>query len=165
MGDDAFARFLRTYYDRWALRHVDEPAMRTAASDAAGRDMAWFFEQWVHRTGVVDYALSDVRVRRDGDEWVTTARVTRKGDYRHPMPLGVLTADGWTLARADALPDEQTLAVRTAAEPSRCARSVPHDAGLARPSNADVSLARWNRATSRVALDWPFPTSAPPTAT
>ena len=157
IGDDAFSAFLRTYYDRWALRHVDEPALRAAAEAAAGRDLSWFFDQWVHRTGVVDYALSDVRVRRDDGGWVTTGRVRRTGDYRHPMPVGVLTAAGWTLARADALPDEQTVAVRTSAEPTAVRldplRTTP-DWHV--PSNADVALARWNRATSRVVFDYPL---------
>jgi hypothetical protein len=71
IGDEAFRRFLRTYYERWALRHVDEAAMRRAAEDAAGRPLDWFFDQWVHRTGVVDYALHDVRVREEEGGWVT----------------------------------------------------------------------------------------------
>jgi hypothetical protein len=33
------------------------------------------------------------------------------------MPVGVLTADGWTVVRGDALRDGQTVTVRTAAEP------------------------------------------------
>ena len=63
-ADDLFFEILRTYYDRWALRHVDEAALRRAAEDAAGAPLDWFFDQWLHRTGVVDYALRDVRVRR-----------------------------------------------------------------------------------------------------
>src|SRR5690606_31843400 len=56
MGDSAFSEFLRRYYERWAYRHVDELAMRVEATAAAGEDLSWFFDQWVHRTGVVDYS-------------------------------------------------------------------------------------------------------------
>jgi len=54
MGDSAFTRFLHTYYSRWALRHVDEDAMRSSAESASGRELGWFFDPWVHHTGLID---------------------------------------------------------------------------------------------------------------
>jgi aminopeptidase N len=117
MGDTAFGAFLRDYYARWALRHVDERAMRVAAERAHGRPLGWFFEQWVHRVGLVDYALRDVRWRRDGSGWSTRARLVKTGAYFHPMPVGVRTAAGWTVVRGEALSPEQVLTVRTPGEP------------------------------------------------
>jgi hypothetical protein len=117
LGDEAFARFLRDYHARWAFRHVDEAAMRASAERAHGRDLGWFFDQWVRRVGNVDYALRDVRTARDGRGWVTHATLVRAGDYRHPMPVGVLAGGAWTVARGDAARDRQTLVIRTAAEP------------------------------------------------
>jgi aminopeptidase N len=57
LGDSVFTAFLQDYYGRWAMKHVDELAMRRSAERAAGRDLGWFFDQWVHRTGLVDYEL------------------------------------------------------------------------------------------------------------
>ena len=157
IGDEAFRRFLRTYYERWALRHVDEAAMRAAAEAAAGRPLDWFFDQWVHRTGVVDYALDDVRVREEGGAWVTTGRVVRQGDYRHPMPLGVRVDTGWVLVRGDALADAQTITVRTASPPREVRldplRTTPD---WYTPNDHDVALLRLQPAAARVAVDWPL---------
>lgn len=125
IGDSAFSAFLQDYYARWALRHVDEVAMRASAERAAGRDLGWFFDQWVHRTGLIDYALVNTRTRRDGDAWVTRARVVRRGTYRHPMPVGVRTASGWTIARAEPTQDKQWVEVRTTEEPQEV-RLDPH---------------------------------------
>ncbi|HZF67667.1 MAG TPA: M1 family metallopeptidase [Gemmatirosa sp.] len=125
LGEEAFARFLRDYYARWAFRHVDEAAMRASAERAHGGDLAWFFDQWVHGTGNVDYALRDVRSTRDGRGWVTRATLVRAGDYRHPMPVGVLAGGAWTVVRGDARRDRQTLTIRTAAEPVET-RLDPH---------------------------------------
>ena len=36
MGDSAFHAFLHDYYNRWALKHVDERAMRASAERAYG---------------------------------------------------------------------------------------------------------------------------------
>ena len=49
VGDTAFTRFLRGYYARWGMKHVDEEAMRAEVERAwDGRDLSWFFAQWVH---------------------------------------------------------------------------------------------------------------------
>jgi hypothetical protein len=127
LGEAAFAAFLRDYYARWALRHVDEAAMRASAERACraaaappprgGCDLGWFFDQWVRGVGYVDYTLRDVRPARDGAAWLTTARLERVGAYRHPMPVGVRTAEGWTVVRADPRPDAQRVGVRTGARP------------------------------------------------
>lgn len=129
IGDDAFAAFLRDYYARWAFRHVDEAAMRASAERAAGADLGWFFDQWVRRTGYVDYALRDVRTRRAGAGWLTTATLVRTGGYRHPVAVGALGAGGaWTVARGDASRDVQTVTLRTAERPVEI-RLDPHGTG------------------------------------
>ncbi|GJG85320.1 hypothetical protein tb265_05010 [Gemmatimonadetes bacterium T265] len=121
LGDSAFAAFLRDYYARWAFRHVDEAAMRASAERVAPadrpweRDLGWFFTQWVHDVGSVDYALRDVRSARTGPAgaWETRATLVRTGAYRHPMPVGVRTAAGWTVVRGDPRRDRETLVITT----------------------------------------------------
>lgn len=124
LGEPGFLAFLRDYYARWAFRHVDEAAMRASAERAApadrpwARDLGWFFDQWVHAVGTVDYALRGVAwARAAGGGFVTRGRLVRTGAYRHPMPVGVRTAAGWTVVRADPLRDSVTLAIATAGEP------------------------------------------------
>jgi len=57
MGDSAFKAFLRDYYSTWALKHVDERAMKASAERTFGHALSWFFEQWVHGTGLMDYSV------------------------------------------------------------------------------------------------------------
>ncbi|HUO51119.1 MAG TPA: M1 family aminopeptidase, partial [Gemmatimonadaceae bacterium] len=79
LGDSLFRAFLRDYYARWKLKHVDEAAMRASAERVSGRALGWFFDEWVHHTGLVDYRL-------EGDSAVKVA------GYTQPMP--VVTANG-----------------------------------------------------------------------
>lgn len=157
MGDTAFTDFLQRYYRHWGFRHVDELAMRTEASAAAGQDLSWFFDQWVHRTGLVDYALRDVRVTRVPEGWETRARVVRRGEYRHPMPVGVLTVDGWTIVRADPALDDQVVRLTTAREPL-ATRLDPHGVtpDWFPPNDVVTSFARLDPRTSRIGVDWPM---------
>jgi hypothetical protein len=154
MGDERFIGFLREFYARWQLRHVDELAVRTVASDVYGASLDWFFDQWLHRTGLIDYALRTVRVVRDGDGWLTRARVVRRGEYRHPMPLGVRTDTVWTLARASVQQDDQWLEIRTSARPDEIRldpwRMVPDW-----DRRNDVAR-RWGGGRDHMIFDWPF---------
>jgi hypothetical protein len=136
LGEGAFAAFLRDYYARWALRHVDEAAMRASAERAcraAGGpntggacDLGWLFDQWVRGVGYVDYTMRDVATApAAGGGFVTTLALGRAGAYRHPMPVGVRTAAGWTVVRGDPRRDAQRLAVRTAERPLEV-RLDPH---------------------------------------
>jgi hypothetical protein len=118
VGDSAFGGFLHDYFARWKFKHVDELAMRSSAERAAGNDLGWFFSEWVHHTGLIDYGLTDAKTRREGDGWSTRARIERVGDYRHPMPVGVLTSGGWVTARGSAALDDQWVEIRTRERPS-----------------------------------------------
>lgn len=118
MGDSAFSTFFRTYYDRWAFRHVDELAMRRVAEDVTGHDLRWFFDQWVRRVGLIDYSIKRVNARMESGGWVTTGRVVKRGEYFHPIRVGVRTATGWTIVRiADPLIPSQDVAIRTSSIP------------------------------------------------
>jgi hypothetical protein len=115
LGDAGFRQFLRTYYARWQFRHVDRWAMQRSAEAVAGASLEWFFTQWVDSVGTIDYAISAPLVRDttvDGAAaWVVTVELQRKGMYRHPMPVGVRSAQGWTVVRGTPQDDRQTLAV------------------------------------------------------
>lgn len=125
LGDSTFRAFLHRYYDEWALKHVDERAMRTAAELVSARDLGWFFDEWVHDTGLMDYAVESYGVARDGGGWHTAVRVVRRGSLRHPMPVGVRTASGWTIARGDPMRDDQVVTVTTTEQPDSI-RLDPH---------------------------------------
>lgn len=116
MGDERFRAFLRSYYARWAGRHVDRWAMQQAAEDVTKAPLDWFFSQWIDSIGTIDYVLESPQVTAFGSSgptgrggWEVSVPLQRRGVYRHPMPVGVRTASGWTVLRAEALADRQTV--------------------------------------------------------
>ncbi|HVZ78524.1 MAG TPA: M1 family metallopeptidase, partial [Gemmatimonadaceae bacterium] len=118
LGDTTFAAFFHDYYNRWSLKHVDERAMEASAERVSGQRLDWFFREWVHDVGLVDYALAGATTSRTSDgKWLTRATVVRRGDYVHPMPVGVRTAAGWTIGRGNATDDVQVVQVVTSDQP------------------------------------------------
>jgi aminopeptidase N len=100
------------------MKHVDRVALQKAVERITGASLSWFFDQWLDAVGEVQYNLKDITVtQRRPNEWVTTVQLVRIGAYRHPMPVGVRTATGWTFARGDELKDEQRLVITTVEKP------------------------------------------------
>jgi aminopeptidase N len=156
LGEAPFAAFLRDYYARWAYRHVDDAAMRASAERAAGadtpggRDLGWFFAQWLGQVGTIDYAMRGARVtppaaaRGGAGCWRTEVTLVRAGTYRHPMPVGIRTASGWAVVRGDPRRDRETLVRFTPAapfevrlDPFRTTEAVATEAYTWRPAHAD----------------------------
>jgi hypothetical protein len=157
LGDSVFRSFAHGYYDKWALKHVDELAMRVAAERASGQDLGWFFDEWVHNTGLLDYALGSVRTTQGPDgRWVTRAEVVKKGEYRHPIAVGARTSTGWTLARGNVREDRQTVEIVTAERPTEV-RIDPYHYTWDWDRRNDVRAGGvLGMRRPRVVFDWPF---------
>ena len=157
LGDSIFRAFFHDYYDRWALKHVDEPAMRTSAERRFGHDLGWFFNQWVYQTGALDYALGNVTyTKRPDGQWSTQVELIRRGEYRHPMAVGARVGSTWTLARGDASNDRQTVEIVTASRPDEVRIDPYHftwDWDRRNDVRAGGILGIRN---TRVVFDWPF---------
>lgn len=51
VGDAAFQRGIRAYYQRHYNANATTADFRRAMEEATGRDLSWFFEQWLYRPG------------------------------------------------------------------------------------------------------------------
>ena len=102
VGDASMREILRTYYQRWKLKHVDEAAFRTVAEEVSRRDLAGFFGQWLHGTELYDYSIGGVKAQRRNDattqSWVTRVEVVRKAPG--VFPVEVVVRSGSDSARA-----------------------------------------------------------------
>jgi aminopeptidase N len=116
LGEDTFHDGLRLYYERKQLEHVREEDLRAAMEEVSGRDLGWFFEQWIHTTNTLDYSVASASTSQvAGGQWETTVQVTRAGDAWMPIELRV----GTETRRLDSRDRTQTVTVRTAQRPER----------------------------------------------
>ncbi len=119
VGDETLRRIMRTYYDRWKLKHVDEEAFREVAEEVSGMDLTNFFAQALHTTALVDYKLGRVTTRRQvatspgqtGEHWESKVEVIRKSEGRMPVQVWVIGEHDTTVARVEgnALKEELTI--------------------------------------------------------
>jgi hypothetical protein len=90
VGEETMRRTLRTYYDRHKLQHVDEQDFRRAVNDVSGRNLDWFFDQWLYTTDTLDYGIAEAQTQRLPDgRWRTRVTVLRLGNGWMPVELHV----------------------------------------------------------------------------
>lgn len=89
VGEPTFRAILQTYYDRHALSHVTEEDLRAVAEEVSGRDLDWFFDQWLHTTHTLDYAVGEVEVEETEEGWRTRVEVLRRGEAWMPLTVQI----------------------------------------------------------------------------
>ena len=123
VGDQAMHRILRTFYDRWKLKHVDEAAFRDVAEEVSNRDLSTFFAQGLHTTELYDYAIGQVKtVQREeagaiGQHWRTRVEVLRKSPGQIPVEVAVIGKSDTALVRAKGVAEREWVELKTWTKP------------------------------------------------
>ncbi|MFQ5688875.1 MAG: M1 family metallopeptidase [Gemmatimonadota bacterium] len=90
LGEPVFRRALHSYYERYRFHHVSEAGFRSVMEETSGRDLGWFFDQWLHTTKTLDYSVAAATSWREPDgRWRTRVEVVRSGEAWMPVTLRV----------------------------------------------------------------------------
>ena len=65
LGRETMARIMRTYHERWRFRHPSSDDFYAVATEVSGRDLTSFFRQTIEGSGIADYEVASVTVRRE----------------------------------------------------------------------------------------------------
>ncbi len=121
VGEENFARICHEYFNRWALKHVNEARFRQVCEDVSGMDLGWFFQQWLHEAELVDYSLGNVRSEQAANgNWQTTVEIKRNDEGIMPAEVELTFADGSKATqRWSGKERSGTLTFNTASKPAR----------------------------------------------
>ncbi len=89
LSTETFRQGLQGYYESKRLQHVTEADFRRSMEEASGRDLGWFFDQWFHTSGVLDYGVGSVSQEKTETGWRTQVEVERLGDNWMPVVVRV----------------------------------------------------------------------------
>ncbi len=98
LGDELFWKGINLYTRRNAFKAVETVDLRLAMEEVSGRDLTWFFEQWLYKAGYPEF-----QVRYAWDEAAKKVKVTVKQTqlvtnitplFRTPVDIYVTTAQG-----------------------------------------------------------------------
>ncbi len=95
LGDAAFAEGLRRFWREQRFRIAGWADLRTAFEAASGRDLGWFFEQWLERAGAPRLSLGEVRGSDEGDDHRVAFTLRQDAPaYRFGVPVVIETESG-----------------------------------------------------------------------
>lgn len=121
MGDDPFFALLRGFLEKHAGAAVTVSEFAELASEIHGRDLAWFFEQSLNRTGYARPRIEAATIESDGAGYRIELDLTQPDPpYRLTIDVEIETADGATYIREAVIGGPEThLTLAVPAEPAR----------------------------------------------
>lgn len=92
LGDDAFFKGIRKYYERHKNATATSDDLRTALEEASHKDLGVFFKQWVYGTGHPAYELSWDWSKRKGRRGFLSVRLRQtqpEEAFLMPVPVEI----------------------------------------------------------------------------
>ncbi|MGH2454513.1 MAG: M1 family aminopeptidase [bacterium] len=87
VGDENFRRILQTYATRFRSRSVRVGDFQEVSSEVAGRDLAWFFQEWVMERVLPDYTIPQASSVPAEGGFRTTATIRNLGTGVMPVEV------------------------------------------------------------------------------
>lgn len=92
LGDDAFGAGLKRFYVEMAFKRASWADLQEAFEKASGKDLDWFFAQWVYRGGGPELALEDPeRAERKGRFFLEFKILQKEPAYAMSLPILIKT--------------------------------------------------------------------------
>jgi aminopeptidase N len=107
LGDSVFFRGLRGYYAGHRDGNATSDDLRRALEGASGRDLGWFFNQWLRRPG---YPELDTRWSYDPREqrvYLQVVQRRRFGNFRLPLVVELVRKNGTSRRATVEIPAQQ----------------------------------------------------------
>ena len=122
LGDRDFFRAVRALIAGYSGEYADWPQLRQVFEDASGKDLSWFFNQWVHGKGAPHLRVAQARSEPDARTgyWISLTVTQEGGAYRLRVPVVVQLEQGEAYRTlVDIREREQTMALWVPAKPLR----------------------------------------------
>jgi len=87
VGDETFFLIMNTFAESYGGRSATVHDFQTVAEDVSGRNLGWFFDEWVRETTLPDYAIGEVSITKTQD-YEVNFNVYQKGDLAK-MPVDI----------------------------------------------------------------------------
>ncbi|WP_422378268.1 M1 family metallopeptidase [Roseibium sp.] len=148
IGASGFSEGIRRFWTEHQFKIAGWSDLQDAFEATSGRDLAWFFDQWITQPGAPSIAVADVTTARENDTYLTSLTVKQSEPaYRLRLPIDLETTAGVVRHHAEIDGPSTTLRFETNDQPTRISLDPDFDLfrrllpGESPPILRDVTLA------------------------
>lgn len=123
VGDSAFFRGVRAYYSAHQHDNAVTDDLEAAMEQSSGRELDWFFDQWLRRPGMIEAQWRTSYDARAHRVFLEVTQADGGAPYRFPLTVEMTSSDGRVIRTVVEVPASRSarieLPVELAAPPSR----------------------------------------------
>ncbi len=118
VGDELFYRSLRKFYADKIWQSASWKDIQHTFEAVCGKDLTWFFDQWVNREGAPFLELGKTGVEKTDDGWVTRVEIIQgKPPYQFPLPIQIGMDNESSITVVDIKEQVNTVSIKTKSQP------------------------------------------------
>lgn len=88
MKEEVFTNILQEFYQTYRGQKASTLDFQKIVEKQAGKDMSWFFQQWVHATGIPEYRFAHKLEQTPQGKWVAHCKIEQRNvpdDFQMPV--------------------------------------------------------------------------------
>lgn len=118
VGDEKFFMILKNYIRQYAGKTVSVKDFQTVCEQVYGQSLGWFFEEWLGRTGLPSFKISNMESAKSQNGYKVTMQIVQDGTfYKMPIDMTILTSAGPVTQRVTVDQMVTPVEILTKAEP------------------------------------------------
>ncbi len=94
MGEKNFKTVLSTWIRRFAFGHAVTSDFQDLCEEVWGRDLDWFFQQWVYKAGHPELDVGWDYVQQSDNDFIVTLNIRQKNVFVLPLEIEIISKDG-----------------------------------------------------------------------
>ena len=91
VGDSVFQSIIQSYYQQYKGSNADTKDFEAVAEKVSGKELTWFFDQWLYRSGIPKLSAN---WKRDGNKIKLEIKQSGSQTFQFPLEIAIVSADG-----------------------------------------------------------------------
>lgn len=93
VGDENFFKILREYHKEYKFELLTTEDFIKVCERVHGKDLDWFFDEWVYGTGYLNYK-GEAKVEEKDGKYLLGITIRQKQSFRMPLDIKIVYEDG-----------------------------------------------------------------------
>jgi aminopeptidase N len=117
VGDETFISIMNTFAEEYDGKSATVSDFEAVSEEVSGRNLGWFFDEWVRDTTLPDYTLGDVSVTKASD-YEVTFNIYQAGDLaKMPVDITLHSAESTVTKKVWVDKDTKSVTITTGSKP------------------------------------------------